>query len=906
MKNKLVKILIGLGLVFPVLAGCGQKRNDTPKQDDTTQPSGDNNTQEPGRDETPLDDTTGIPTYEGNTAKQVRTIPNTPVTAYKAETLARIKYVASITSESIYDDYVNYMLELGVGDELAMEFCDFMEGMYRMTMKGFNIYDASVLGENGEDLIDLCYQGLAIINSFDVSKVESVLTRINEASREDYLKRYNELTIAEYFDVSINGLNYSRYKELKSLKTKINDSSLNNLLSSYESAIQNFYFSAEQQAEFNDYKAQLRENSQNGGLIPQGVITLLHTHASDARELLVKDLKLIVDAFGECVPEILNAIKKQDSEFCYSYTYTDPNYGYTNTRSHYLYSERGEMIRSIINAVIKNKNVVLGVLKAVYLDVKLGNILLDAFSTIYLPILEEQYENDTEMAPKVAQLKTRVNALSGKHVSALFSFLLKVINQVSREDLVELLVAAYGGNDDFDYAAFGDKYIGQLDAVIASVTAQEKQLILETSQIFGLDILAELTKFSTIYKTKDLSTNAGKEKFADDVADWAEELYEKAYENVFCFFGGGGHSARPDERNYWVNVSVNNTIFVGQTVQSSMLYIEFDDYGDGIHVYGSISSINSDADYYQQRLDSMSDEEKADMNPEELQYYQERASARISNVVISADTSHVGNVPFTVSFTLAGRPITYKGYLTVYSSSMPIVYNSYLEVSYSSSRLYSDSNVSIVEKGQEAYYYSYNQNVVDTSTSGWHFASNTRTEDGHNYYYYVVYYVTTLAELNPYLVETRTDVGVILSDRTYFERNPYKNFIYNVDGFLFRRNVSLSYSQDLVSGKQTNRKYTATSDGVQFEYVIIDSSKPAYTSYYFCLKENLDGITIATPTTKTLMVREHYRYVVEVDGVFYTASSNSNEKEETVSNFTYVNDVVSFTYKGVAYRFIDE
>ena len=924
MKNKLIKLLIGLGLVLPVLAGCGQKRETTPKDDETTEPSGDNNGGEntnPGGDTTPLPDSSGIPTYEGNTARQVGKINNVPVTAYKAETLARIRYVAKITggggsdNEEVYNTFVEYMLDLGVGDELALAFCDFMEHTYHLSMEGFNAMNASVLGENGANFIDVCYEGLTLINSYDLLKLENLFNKLNKANKDSAQKRYDEANIAEYYSVNINGLSYYRYKQLKEIGSKINNAELNAMLTKYEAALDKYYYTPEQIQNFNEYKQNLKENLDNAGIIPEGIVNFVKAHANDAKDILVKDLKLIVDAFGACAPDILNAVKKNSRGNFYYYTTVSDNYGNTYTNNVYYHLDNNAMAREIVNSLLKNKETVLGLLKAIVVDQDLGNLLLDAVNEVVLPEMEKAFKDNSEMSPKVAQFKTRINALNGKHVSALTSFVLKVINQISKEDIVDFILLMTGNNNEFNIIEFGNKYIGKLDEVIAAVTAQEKQLILEMSQIFGLDILVELSKFSAIYQGKDLETEAGMQKFQEDMGKWAQELYKKAYDNFFCFFGGsaqgGASKPYPDEpttpENVYIDVHIMNGVYMNEQVNANDVYISYHNGNEEVDVYGTPDQINEQAAEYQQRLDEMSAEEKAEW-PEEVERLQKQAALTISGVVITADTSHCGNVPCTVSFVLAGKSYTVSTYLNVMVKNMPYYREAYINYN-NTLNVYSNSHdISVVEKGAEATLYDKENggSKVDTSTSGWHFVTyNSNYEyDDTEYTSYVLYYVTTIAELEPYIVRTESRIGTILSNGTSFSNGASKQFEYDINGVEFHRYQYLSFSQDLVSGKAVNKKYTVTKNGVEYEYVIIDASKPVFTSYEFRLNENLSGETISTPTTKTMEARVNNRYVVTIDGVIYTYYDSGKAQSVTVNDFTFINDVVRFTYLGVSYEFI--
>lgn len=927
MKNKLTKLLIGLGMIFPVLTGCSNMlpKMDGDKKDDTVEPGKDDPTgkdDQPGEDDPlPVDDS-GLPTYEGDTSREVGKINNVPVDSYKAETLAKIKHLATIIpggrfDQDLYDDFVEYMLAMGVGDELAVEFCDFMDNTYHISMKGFNALDTSVLGAKGANFVDLCYQGLKIINSYDLTKIDGLFTKLNEFAVRSLREEYDSLDLASYCNVQINGLQPSNMKGLKIVNGKINNADLNNIVTKYEDALEHYNYDEEAVRNFNNYKAELEERINETFIIPQRLFNFAKAHANEAKEIIVKDLKLIVDAYGGLAFDIAEAQKNNNASF--RTDFIDSEYGYHNSR--YYYVDSGEIARSIVEPVLKNKDKIIGLLKGIIADVKLGNLLLDAINEVGLPEIEERFKDNKEIAPKIAQLKTKVNALSGKHISALASFVLKIINQISVEDLTNLFLG-YRGVEELNPFDLGDKYIAKLDQVIAGMTAEEKQLILQLGQIFGVDIVSELKEFSTIYKNKNIETEAGQQKFQEDIQKWSSEIYEALYENILYLMNAetyeeehheGGGQAEPAQKDedYYLDVYIEKTIYMNSTVNVNDVYINLNNEREKIDLWGTVEQINQRAAEMAQRLAELTPEDRQGMGDEELQRMEIDSQTTVENASIEIDTSKCGYTPFTFTFSVRGQEYSYKGHVSIAVSGLDYYRASYIydknSYGYSENILNGDGHTFAVKKDAEVYAEGYydeggNQIKLDTSATGWHFLTY-KDSYSEQYSSYVLYFVTTDADLLAHEVSSRNNVGVVFSNGTGWETTPCIEHTLSIDGLRFYYSTRLDFSSNLISGKAVDKKYSTTVDGVTYDYVIVDAAKPASVRYSFTLNENLTS-DIVTPTQKEVKLEVERRYATEIDGIIYTLYSYAPATNVTVNNFTYIDGVINFTYQGVNYKFV--
>ena len=127
-KKRFATLLVGLALTLPALSGCRASN-----------------------------DGGGAGSYPSNFSGNipVGAIPNSPVKAYSAETKEKVYHFYEVmTRHSSKDTYVKegadkmmeYMLSLGVGDQVASVFCDTMVSFARLTLSGKDFDSSALLG----------------------------------------------------------------------------------------------------------------------------------------------------------------------------------------------------------------------------------------------------------------------------------------------------------------------------------------------------------------------------------------------------------------------------------------------------------------------------------------------------------------------------------------------------------------------------------------------------------------------------------------------------------------------------------------------------------------------------------------------------------------------------------------
>ena len=133
MKSKrIMSLLVALGLCVSGLTGCFGGNNSKEQNNDQSSsglvPSSDNNNSQGGSSGGSSggqnNNEDGLPIYQGDPSKEVGKINNVPVSDYSAEAKAKLLEMAKLLSSSeyevIYNNCIKYMLQLKVGNELAI------------------------------------------------------------------------------------------------------------------------------------------------------------------------------------------------------------------------------------------------------------------------------------------------------------------------------------------------------------------------------------------------------------------------------------------------------------------------------------------------------------------------------------------------------------------------------------------------------------------------------------------------------------------------------------------------------------------------------------------------------------------------------------------------------------------
>ena len=230
MKMKLAKFCLGLTLGALTLSGCGGGSGDNPF-------GGGENPFGGGGGGAGNDGVTNgtVQTYTGDKSRTVGTITDRPVTQYNAATTQKINgmlsYLGSF-SDTTRNEFVDCLLSLKIGDNLASAICDFVTRAESFAhTEGTTKYLDSI--------VDYSYDALKILNSVDFDNAVTFMNKINEIRLEHYLESGDGYTeyenIRDYLAPSLDGshLSYKQYKGLKKLQDKVNNVYLDDILADY-------------------------------------------------------------------------------------------------------------------------------------------------------------------------------------------------------------------------------------------------------------------------------------------------------------------------------------------------------------------------------------------------------------------------------------------------------------------------------------------------------------------------------------------------------------------------------------------------------------------------------------------------------------------------------------------------
>lgn len=948
MKKGFTKFFITLCLAVPSLIGCsfGKPTNNNSPASSSVNNNGNNNNNNNGggnNNNTNVNSSTSpfggisdiIPDIEN---VEIGKINNTPVTKYQEATERRIEESAKLLyggSSTYYSEdgqdiraiqMKAYMIDLGVGDELAVKFCDFVDGMYEVSYVAAQTYDKEKLGENSKKVQDLYNDALVILNSLDFTRAATLLENINadyKAGAQDDIKA---ITLESYVAPELYNLNYSNYKTLVANKNKFNNQKLNAALDGYAQFLENYQYSEYRVADYNRYIENLQSIAQKG-VIPSYYISFIRKHANEAKDLLLKDIKIILDAYYSVYADVLDYAEKFATVGSLRYQRNDSYTYFVND-----YSDIVKMIKEIIN-----KTDVIKLLETIIANEKLGDLLIDTTLEIIVPLLKEWQANDQEKLALVNRLETRLKGLSGRQIKTVVNFALKLAKKVDLNEVAELIARcvsySYDRQQDKTISEYiielGDKYINDLDSVIASTTAEEKNTILSVSSIFGLDILNELQSFSRIYHGKDISTEEGWSRLGSSLGEWASAMGEKFYNEIGCLFirndeGSNGHSGYYDDPSYGGDPEINGdnyslrynnfsaNIHVGDQINKSAVYFDYREWGENysIDLYGNYEEAMTQIERAKQELTYYSQQPEEYVDEYEYASLSALASLTI-DVDISMDTSKAATgVPYTVTLTVNGHTLTKKGNATVFPQNFvqlirmnPSIGKNYSQYTLEDNLL---MNYSVLFKGssQEVTFgYSLDPSPIalDTRETGWHLYIDDSLEYELSYF---MYYVVDKNTLKDHLTYSNISYGVYLEGDDSWSSWPYVEYRYKYEDCSFSVYKSLDFDRSYVENKATNKKYSVTVDGLEYEYIIIDNSDPAYIRYSFELQEDFE--TIVTPTTKTAIVNMDYEYHLSIDGVMCYANKYVYLENQPLTNFTCINDVVKFDYKGTTYRFVKD
>ena len=550
------------------------------------------------------------------------------------------------------------------------------------------------------------------------------------------------------------------------------------------------------------------------------------------------------------------------------------------------------------------------------MDAKFGDFVLDAIVDVALPLIVGSREFDDETAAKYDRFVARVESLSGDHIAALASFLLRAANQAEAEDFINLILASNSGG--IDLISLGDKYLAKVNEIIASLTTNEKSLILEFMRIFGIDVFDEIATLTTIFATKDVTTEDGAIAFQRALDEWWHTLYEKMDDALFSIFGAKGRQGsevKPSEEVTDLFVQIDRVVYQGDTLTGEDFWIRYQDNNTGVYLSAAgVTSWNDQVSQYQAELDAM-DADARERDPDYTARLEVLAELTITDFAVEIDTSKVGYVPCAVTVTIKGEIRTFGSTVNVKVKDLvnvlrPTIYyegTSKYRLD-SSKELWPDY---VFTKGQEAHYQEYDYDIgeyvnvtVDTSKAGWNvFARLQRRDDG-NILYVAVYYVADPEIMEAHLTRSYTSTGCYIVGENSFRSNPSYDNCYSVDGMEFISYGYLDFDASYVANKKAGDLVKVTADGADYQFVVVDETNLVVTSRRIILNEKLSE-DIVTPVTKNAVLYESRSYEVKVGDTTYRYGSSSIVEPQAIelTNFTYINRVAKFTYAGNQYSF---
>lgn len=920
MKSKIAKFLIGLSMGAMTLSACSFLPKKSSKEESLVPTSAYNNGV--GQEVQP---------YTGNPNRTVGQIPNTPVSSYKPETMAKITSLVELihgsASDEMVDAFANCMLAFKLGDEMACAVCDFVIDSSNMSSEILDDQNYS------ETLVNYYYQALKILNSADFGQAANFFTELNRIYKEICTKDSyydSSISIIDYYSPSYgyNYLSYGEYLDIKQNLSDYNNSELNNIISSYDSAYGSFQFTDAQVARYQEAMRERQQEADNMIVVPTYLISFIRNHAASSKDMLINKLKLIVDASAEFAPLVLDAVgKTSGSSSSYS------NYIYLNTSNGYglsLYDDSGNSnsnrteytIRDYAAKFLEKRQIVLGLAKSILADEQFGDLLVDAAIEVLIPLLKDIYPDTANNRTVFSRLTTKLNSLSGKHIAALANFLLRTINQIYDDDVINFLVFYYG-EGEFDSFAFGDKYIDKLTQVISGLTASDKALITELVQVLGFDLFDEISKFTKIYKEKNLSTEQGEEAFYNAMSELWNQIGEKMYNTIGLTYdesGSGSDSGSQNDPYAYprVNSSLGSiTQGMSQSDIASNVSISYENryyiqddgsyYETRMYFSGTYATWNEEAQQAANEYASLPSEERNTYYGYELYY---RSQLTVSDFECSTvNTANCGYVDVQYSFKMNGETYTFSSTpLIAPNGGLPTIAKLYLN---DSKKYHFDSGSAVAPDIFEINdSFSIYDEVKGTYVSvtadklGWNMYLSANTNSYYTSYDYAAYayYVVDPATLSNRVCRVNTEVGIYIEGENDFYRAPSIYTRYEYNGLEFYKNETMPIEAANVANKAPNAKYSASYQGELFSYVIFGRNSGEKARYQFDLYESISG-EIKQPRSMSAYVYIETRYQLEIEGTYYSIYRSQSYSDQTLTNFTYTNNVISFRYDGQTFTF---
>lgn len=923
MKSKIAKFLIGLSMGAMTLSACSFLPKKSSKEESLVPTSAYNNGV--GQEVQP---------YNGNPNRTVGQIPNTPVSSYQPATMAKIasfvELIHGSASDEMVDAFANCMLAFKLGDELACAVCDFVIDSNNMS--------SSILDDPNysETLVNYYYQALKILNSADFGQAANFFTELNRIYKEICTKDSSyydtSISIIDYYSPSYGYqyLSYREYIDIKQHLSEYNNSDLDALIASYDNAYGSFQFTDAQVARYQEAMRERQQEADNMIVVPTYLISFIRNHAAASKTMLINKLKLIVDASAEFAPLVLDAVGKTSgsSSSADNYLYVSTSNGYGVSLYDYnegSNSNRTEYtIRDYAAKFLEKRQIVLGLAKSILADEQFGDLLVDAAIEVLIPLLKDIYPDTANNRAVFSRLTTKLNSLSGKHIAALANFLLRTINQIYDDDIINFLVYYYG-EGEFDGFAFGDKYIDKLTQVISGLTASDKALITELVQVLGFDLFDEISKFTKIYKEKNVSTELGEEAFYNAMSELWNQISEKMYNTIgLTYDESGSGSSSGSQKDPYAYPRVNSSLGsitqgMSQSDITSNISISYENryyiqengeyYETGMYFSGTYATWNERAQQAASEYNSLSDSERNSYYGYELYY---RSQLTVSDFECSTvNTANCGYVDVQYSFKLNGETYTFSSTpLIIPNGGLPTIAKLYNYSNNSSKYGFNSGSAVAPDIYDINDSFSINDEVKGTTVNvtasklGWNMYLSSNTDyyySGYDYAAYV-YYVVDPATLSNKAYRVNEEIGYYIEGESDFYQAPRIYTYYEDNGLEFYKTDVLPFEAANIGNKAPNNKYSVSYQGDRYTYIIFGQNSSEKYRYEFQLNGTISGeIKQGRSMSADVYVGTCYR--LEIENSYYSIYKSQYYNNQTLTNFTYTNNVVSFKYDNQTFTF---
>ena len=516
MKRKLSLILLTMGMVAPLLAGCPAK-GDTPTptpdpEEEKGHPSPDIETPESIDldyfDIDPVDKTTHTFTKEEILELMHADEAELVKDEEQAEMFAKMFNDAKVSLEQ-----VNLIVEVFFGSELA------------------SIY-------NPESIKAIIEKVLALINSLSGEQIASLLTSMNEFTKQDAKAKYNEADyeLVNYFSNQVKycGVGYDMvddYKEVADGESKGEDSfkRASEVLSTMKEAMENYVFTEAMKEEAAKAKAEAQKEMTED-VIPSYVIE----YAKKSGESLIKTLTKYIEATG-CI--VIGRLSEMMEGYYAPGRGTEIQIvGYRSVEPINIF----EIISGFTLTDVKD------ILKAVMGKAEDNKVVFELARKIVLPLIFEKEvpTEDTELKAKRQEFMNALNALEITAFDNLTKFLIAGVDTLNDED-----VAVYTGTDLEAMVTNMKAKIPGINLAIQMLDEYAKAQISKFFELCGIDFFKTLNDAMVYVQNAVVTTDDEKQAFVDHFKEVGDEISAAFNENVAPLFS--------NESEVYQTVSVN-------------------------------------------------------------------------------------------------------------------------------------------------------------------------------------------------------------------------------------------------------------------------------------------------------------------------------------------------------------